>query len=215
MEQKKVNLSLIFSLVIFAIGVGIKSIASYFGGYFGIAFVATLILLSLVIVFVFSNPENRKRVLDVVILDCLVVFLGLVLYCAYDWARDITVDLVDFVMVWANLYSVVSLFCFGYASFRLFCEASQKRIKFVEVILGNEKVERKPRQPKEARKVKSSRNLKEVENGDLLDKPKNDDNNIQQDSNVLDDNNASVGTDMSHEQAENSDNSSNFGDNSY
>lgn len=173
MEQKKVNLSLLFSLIAFALGIAIKGVASYFGGNFGIPFVAVATMILLAMFFAFANKENRKRLTDVLVLNVVVSVLWLIVFCAYDWAMDITADLVDFAQVLMNVISVLSLIFAGWTIFRLFCELAGKKVKFVEVLLGNEKVERKPKEKKQP-KEKPVKNLKEVENGDLLDKPSRD-----------------------------------------
>ncbi len=170
MEQKKVNLSLLFSLIAFALGVGIKGFAGYFGGSFGIPFVAVVTMIALAMFLAFSKKENLKRVVDIIVLDIVIAVLWIIIFCAYDWAIDITSELVDFAQVMMNVISVLSLIFMVWAIFRFYCEFSNKKVKFVEVVLGNEKIERKPKEKKQP-KEKPVKNLKEVENGDLLDKP--------------------------------------------
>ncbi len=177
MEQKKVNLSLLFSLIAFALGIAVKGFANYFGASFGIPFVAVVTMILLAMFFAFSNKENRKRLTDVIVLDVVVSVLWIIIFCAYDWAMDITTELVDFAQVLMNVISVLSLLFAGWTIFRLFCELAGKKVKLIEVVLGNEKVERKPKEKKQP-KEKPVRNLKEVENGDLLDKPSRDAENV-------------------------------------
>lgn len=182
MEQKKINLSLLFSLIIFAIGICIKGLATFLGGAFGVPFVATLVMFALVLVFGLSSTNVRKRIVDVLIFDIIVVVFSLTLYCMVDWSHNPSADLIEFAQLWMNTYSVFSLLFFAWTLFRFLCEKIGKKVKFVEIVLGFEKYERKPKAEKQkTAKVKETKNkdiqdkpLKEVMNGDLEDKPLNE-----------------------------------------
>ena len=182
MEQKKINLSLLFSLIIFAIGICIKGLATFLGGAFGVPFVATLVMFALVLVFGLSSTNVRKRIVDVLIFDIIVVVFSLTLYCMVDWSHNPSADLIEFAQLWMNTYSVFSLLFFAWTLFRFLCEKIGKKVKFVEIVLGFKKYERKPKAEKQkTAKVKETKNkdiqdkpLKEVMNGDLEDKPLNE-----------------------------------------
>ena len=73
MEQKKINYTLLFSLIIFAIGICVKGLAGFLGGAFGLPFVATLVMFALVLLFGLSSADVRKRVVDIIALDIVVV----------------------------------------------------------------------------------------------------------------------------------------------
>ena len=190
MEQKKTNLTLLFSLIIFAVGICVKGLAGFLGGAFGLPFVATLVMFALVLMFGLSSPDVRKRVNDVMVLDIIVVVFSLVLYCMFDWSKEPTLDLINFAHVWMTIYSVFSLLFFAYTLFRFLCEKTGKKVKFVEVLLGYEKFERKPKQ-KPAKSSKDNKKsevqdkpLKEVMNGDLEDKPLNEEKQSQSNTNT-------------------------------
>ncbi len=181
MEQKKINLSLLFSLIIFAIGICIKGLAGFMGGAFGVPFVATIVMFALVLMFGLSSPDVRRRVVDVLALDVVVLVFSFALYCMFDWSSNPSADLLDFVHIWMNIYSVFSLLFFVWTLFRFLLEKTGKKVKFVEVVLGFEKVEHKPKKEKPAKIPKENKNgnaqdkpLKEVMNGDLEDKPVNE-----------------------------------------
>ena len=187
MEQKKINYTLLFSLIIFAIGICVKGLAGFLGGAFGLPFVATLVMFALVLLFGLSSADVRKRVVDIIALDIVVVLFSLVLYCMIDWSKSPSVDLINFAHVWLTIYSVFSLLFFAYALFRFLCEKTGKKIKFVEVLLGFEKYEKKPKDKQKPAKVSKENKriesqdkpLKEVMNGDLEDKPLNEEKQNQ------------------------------------
>ena len=164
MEQKKISLSLIFCAIIFAIGVAIKSICTYLSG-FGLLFVAVLSLFMLVLYFAISSVEVRKRVIDVLILSAISTALISIQFCVYEWALELTESLYDFTRVFCNVISVFSLLFLVYALIRIMTELSGKKLKVVEIILGERKV-------KSTNKVsRENRQPKEVMNGDLEQKP--------------------------------------------
>lgn len=172
MEQKKINLALIFSLCIFGVGVAVKNLANYFGG-FGITFVAVLVLTALFVLKGFLEPENRRRLWDVFVLICVSIFFCLVTYCAYDWAMELDYGLFKFIRVWSNIYSVLSLIFLIYTAIRFISESSEKRFVIFEYILGTKKIQSKVKINQE----KYNRQPREVVSGEIEQKP----NQVEQD----------------------------------
>lgn len=166
MDQKKVNVALLLSVIFFAIGVAVRNIMLYFGG-FGFAFVAQIILFAFVVSLGFVNKENRRRIMDVFCAMIVMLVLMSVTYMSYDWSNSLSTSLLDFIKVMTNIYSILSLVLLVYALVRYIAELNGKKIKFVEVVLGNEKFESKPKKPK----VKEAKQPKEVISGDLEQKP--------------------------------------------
>lgn len=174
MDQKKVNLTLIFSLILFGIGIAYKSIAIYFGGIlapygsFGIPFVAVLVFSVLILIYSFKNAKNRRRLLDILILTAISLIFALVAYCSTEWVSQLEVNIKDikFVNEWCIAYSIFSSIFFIYALLRYISEISDKKWTFFEIILGLKKVENKTKISE-----KYNRQPKEVMNGDLEQKP--------------------------------------------
>ena len=175
MDQKKVNLTLIFSLILFGIGIAFKSIATYFGGLispcgsFGIPFVAVLVFSILILVNVLKNKENRRRLIDIFILTAISLIFAIVAYCSTEWVNqlDLTMKKVDFVNEWCIAYSIFSLIFLIYGLLRYISEISEKKWTIFEIILGLKKVEKH----KTTINEKYNRQPKEVMNGDLEQKP--------------------------------------------
>ena len=167
MDQKKVNLTLIFSLIMFAIGVAVKSLANYFGG-FGIPFVAVIVFAVLMIVNGVVNSSNRRRLWDVFILAGVSLLFALVAYCSYDWVNqlELTMKDVEFVNEWCIAYSIFSTIFLIYGLLRYVSEISDKKWIIFEIILGLKRVEKKAKLQE-----KYSRQPKDVVSGDFEEKP--------------------------------------------
>ena len=168
MDQKKVNLTLIFSLIIFGIGISIKSLASYFGG-FGVPFVAILVFLVLILINGVVNKENRRRLLDIFVLVAISLIFAIVTYCSTEWVNqmDLTLKDVEFINEWCICYSIFSSIFLIYGLLRYISEISEKKWDVFEYILFLKKMEKR----KVTVSEKYNRQPKEVMNGDLEQKP--------------------------------------------
>ncbi|MCQ2564529.1 MAG: hypothetical protein MJ152_01545, partial [Clostridia bacterium] len=69
-------------------------------------------------------------------------------------------DAAEGILVYQHIITLLGVLAFAYVIFRLFCEHEGKKIKLIEVLLGNDKFEKKPHRSK-----------KEVDNGSLSEKP--------------------------------------------
>jgi len=175
MDQKKINLTLIFSLIICGIGIAFKSVATYFGGIilpygsYGIPFVAVLVFSILILVNALKNKENRRRLIDILILTAISLMFALVAYCSTEWVNqvDFVMDDIKFVNEWCITYSIFSTVFFVYVLLRYISETSDKKWTIFEYILGLKKIEK----TKVTVTEKYNRQPKEVMNGDLEQKP--------------------------------------------
>lgn len=168
MDQKKINLTLIFSLIMFGIGVAFKSIATYFSG-FGIPFVAVVVFAVLIIVNGLLVKANRRRLWDVFILAGVSIMFAFIAYCSYEWVNqfELTTKDVDFINEWCIAYAIFSTIFSVYAILRYISEISDKKWNIFEYILFLKKVEKR----KVTVSEKYNRQPKEVINGDLEQKP--------------------------------------------
>lgn len=167
MDQKKVNLTLIFSLIMFAIGIAVKSLANYFGG-FGIPFVAVIVFAVLMIVNGFVNSSNRRRLWDMFILAGVSLIFALVAYCSYDWVNqlELTIKDIEFVNEWCIAYSIFSTIFLIYGLLRYVSEISDKKWTIFEIVLGLKRVEKKTKLQE-----RYNRQPKDVASGDFEEKP--------------------------------------------
>lgn len=116
----------------------------------GIAF--TIFLLSL------SDKGIMKRIRDMFIICCAFLVLEIVNYFAFEFGWYSLNSLKGFI-VYQNVLSCLAMVFFVYISFRYVFERANKKVNFVEFLLGNVKLERKPKK------------AKEISNGTLEEKP--------------------------------------------
>lgn len=174
MEQKKVNLSLLYSLILFGIGMAFKSIATYFGGIlspigsYGIPFVAILVFTVLILANGFKKVGNRRRLIDIFILVGISLMFALVAFCSTEWVSqlEVTTKDVKFINEWCIAYSIFSTVFLVYGLLRYISETGDKKWTVFEILLGTKKVERKARLQE-----KYSRQPKDVVSGDFEEKP--------------------------------------------
>lgn len=135
MEQKELNLSIIFSMIVFAIGVAVRGLSSLFNG-FGVLFVTILIMLALVVAYGTFNANNRKKIIDLVIMVIVSLIFILILFCSYEWAFEIDRGLNNFVRVFSIIYSVISLLFLIYGIIKFIVIFFNKPLNVVNMLLN-------------------------------------------------------------------------------
>ena len=173
MEQKKINLSILFINIVFAIGVAFRSLINFFNGV-GIAFVACLIIGGLGLAYGITKKENRRYLYDMFIMLGLVMIIQLIIFCSFDWALTISIELLKFEYVCCNILSVMSIIFLAYGFIRLLFELSNKKFILTEILLGlrpRVKKEKSNKAYKEKTNKSEKRMPKEILNGDFEDKP--------------------------------------------
>ena len=165
MEKKDLNLTYIYLMAIFAIGVAMANIISFFGGV-GFALVGASVLLVLAARKIL-NSMDKKRFGDIVILITIEFLMFIVLFFAYDFNINGITN--KFPMVMRNICAIYSIFAMGYVAFRYFSEVKGKKYKFVEYILGNYTPVKKDKKSKHNKEMLKKN--RELENGTLEPKP--------------------------------------------
>lgn len=147
-------LSLIFSAILISWG----TLSSFFSGV-AVNFVA-IIGIAITLTLISSKEQHTSnRVKDIIFVCFVFCVLEIVTYFACEFGSGET--LFGF-KVYQNIISSLGLIFMAYVSFRFWGDLTNKRFKFVETILGNEK-----RSPKLKKKTK------ELSNGCLEEKPNN------------------------------------------
>ena len=173
MEKNNFNKAYIFIIVIFAIGIAISNIMSFFNGV-GFALIGSGLLLTLAIVNIVKDEENKKRFGDIFVLITLEFIMLIVLFFAYDF--NINGISSKFPFIIRNIYAIYSMFAIGYVIFRYVSEIKGIKYNFVEYMLGNYTP-----QPKEKKVKLSKEEIKknrELENGTLEPKPSSIENAV-------------------------------------
>ena len=166
MEKSNFNKAYIYIIGIFAIGIAISNVITFFGGM-GFALIGASILLSMAIINILKDEANKKRFGDIFILLSLEFILFIILFFAYDFNLNGLSS--KFPLVIRNICAIYSLIAFGYILFRFISEIKGKRYNFIEYILGNYTPAPKEKKIKPT-KAEIKKN-KELENGTLEPKP--------------------------------------------
>lgn len=187
MEKSNFNKAYIYIIGIFAIGIAISNVITFFGGM-GFALIGASILLSMAIINILKDEVNKKRFGDIFILLSLEFILFIILFFAYDF--NLNGFSSKFPLVIRNICAIYSLIAFGYILFRFISEIKGKRYNFIEYILGNYTPAPKEKKIKPT-KAEIKKN-KELENGTLEPKPSSLENpmleiNTEDEEIVLDD----------------------------
>ena len=155
--NKKLRISYILFFVFSAIVVAFRTLSSFFSGV-GLYFVVVLTLVFIVLTISLNDKSIMKRVRDLFFIACVFCGLELIIYFACEFGYGET--LLGF-EVYQNIISFLGLLFLAYTYFRFVSEQANKRYKFIEILLGNEKFSSKEKK------------AKEVTNGSLEEKPNN------------------------------------------
>lgn len=168
MEKNNFNKAYMYIVGIFAIGVAISNIISFFHGV-GFALIGSSILLFLAISNVLKDESNKKRFGDIFALIVIELILLIVLFFAYDFNIN---GLQKFPLVIRNICSIYSIIAIAYIIFRYVSEIKGKKYSFIEYMLGNYTPAEKPKKEKKVKPSKAEiKKNKELENGTLEPKP--------------------------------------------
>lgn len=169
MEKSNFNKAYVYIVGIFAIGIAISNIISFFHGV-GFALVGASLLLILTITNILKDEENKKRFGDIFILIAFEFLMFIVLFFAYDFNLNGITN--KFPLVMRNICAIYSILSLGYVVFRYVSEIKGKRYIFVEYILGNYTPDPTAKKEKKAKLSKEQiKKNKELENGTLAPKP--------------------------------------------
>ncbi|MBO5910546.1 MAG: hypothetical protein J6Q15_03460 [Clostridia bacterium] len=164
MEKNNFNKAYIYIIAIFAIGIAISNVISFFHGV-GFALIGASLCLILAIINILKDDANKKRFGDLFILIILEFLMLIVLFFAYDFNLNGITN--KFPIVMRNICAIYSMIATGYVIFRYISEIKGKKYDFVEYILGNYTPD--PTDKKKSKeKIKKN---KELENGTLEPKP--------------------------------------------
>lgn len=165
MEKSNFNKAYMYIVGIFAIGIAISNIISFFHGV-GFALIGSSLLLFLAIANILKS-ENKKRFGDLFILIALEFIMFIILFFAYDFNLNGITN--KFPLVMRNICAIYSILALAYVMFRYISEIKGKKYNFVEYMLGNYTPAPKEKKVKPS-KAEVKKN-KELENGTLEPKP--------------------------------------------
>lgn len=164
---KNLKLSYILLFVFSAIVIAFKTLTSFFEGV-AINMIALVALVLIILTLSFKDKELMKRIKDLFIIACSFCLLELIIFFACEFGCG--EKLLGF-SIYQNIISILGMFFLAYIYFRFLMEIQNKKIKFIEILLGNEK--RTPKQKK----------AKELSNGCLEEKPNCKQENVEEQQN--------------------------------
>ena len=170
--SKNLKLSYILMFVFSAILIAFKTLTSFFGGV-AINMIALIALVFIILTISFKDKELMKRIADLFIIACAFCVLEFVIYFACEFGCG------EFLLgfsIYQNIISILGMLFLAYIYFRFSMELQNKKVKFVEILLGNEKRTAKPKK------------AKELSNGSLEEKPNSKQEDVEEKPNKIENN---------------------------
>ena len=143
---KQLKLVYILSFSFLGVILAWNTLLSFFGGV-GINYVGISALLFIIIFSIFKN-NLWKRTKDIIVCLITLFVLETVSYFVVSLAWN-SVNALNGFICYQNILSIISFIVFAYFLFRFICEIQNRRILFIEILLGNEKKEAKVKKEKE------------------------------------------------------------------
>ena len=154
---KNLKLAFILFFIFSAILIAFKTLTNFFSGV-AINFIALIGLLFVVLLLIMNDKTLLNRIKDLFIIAGVFCVLELLVYFVFEYDLGTYKTLKGF-SGFQNVLSIFGLLFFAYIAFRFICEMKNKKFKFIEIMLGNEKPSVK------------AKKQKELDNGCLEDKP--------------------------------------------
>lgn len=154
---KNLKLTFILFFIFSAILIAFKTLTNFFSGV-AINFIGLVGLLFVVLLLIMSDKTLWSRIKDLFIIAGVFCVLELLVYFVFEYDLGTYKTLKGF-SGFQNVLSIFGLLFFAYIAFRFVCEMKNKKFRFIEIVLGNEKISAK------------AKKQKELDNGSLEDKP--------------------------------------------
>lgn len=154
---KDLKLSYILFFVFSSILVAWRTLSQFFHGV-AINFIALLALAFVILLICHKDRKVFNRIKDLLLVAGVFCTLELVIYFSNEFGYG---EFIKGFIVYQNIISFLGMLFMAYIGFRFALDLFNKKLKFIEVMLGNEKITRKPKK------------AKELSNGSLEDKPNN------------------------------------------
>jgi len=169
---KNVKLSYILFFIISAVLIAWNTLMNFFSGV-AINFVGIVGLTFAIALISLKDKETFKRIKDLFFIVCGFCLLEIIVYFAFEFGWDNDFNTIKGFLIYQNILSGIAFLFFAYAAFRFIFEFKNKKLKFIEIMLGNEK-----------RSVKVKK-AKEISNGSLEEKPNKHNFSEEAEENVI------------------------------
>ena len=155
--SKNLKLSYILFFIFSAIIIAWKTLSSFFSGV-AINFVAIIGLTITILLLSTKDKCLMRKVGDLFVLSCVFCVLELFIYFAFEMGWN-NIDSIEGFLTYQNIISLFGFLFFAHTTLRFALELNNKKLKFIEILLGNEN------------RIAKAKTSKELSNGCLEDKP--------------------------------------------
>ena len=152
---RNLKLTYILLAVFTSITMAFKTLTNFFGGV-GLNFVAMLAIAFVIMLLALKDSHVAKNCWDMYILSGILLILEFVMYFACEYGNGL---FIKGFWIYQNVIAFLGFLVLAYICFRFTLEFLNKKLRFIEIMLGNEK------------RVKKEKKAKEITNGSLLEKP--------------------------------------------
>lgn len=159
---KEMKLSFALLAIFSAIIMAWKTLMNFFSGA-GLNFVALLTLMVILLLIILKNKNVKNRIMDMFVVASVLTLMEFIVYIPFEFGVD-SYNVYKGFLEYQNVITFMSILFFAYIAFRFVTEYLNKKIGFVEFILGNKTSN------SESKVIKEKKN-KELENGSLEEKP--------------------------------------------
>ncbi len=156
--EKNLKLSYILLFAFSMIVMAFKTLTNFFNGV-GVNCVGLIALVFVLTIILITDKPTAKRVWDMFTVACALLLLELIIYFACEFGIGLYIEAFS---IFQNIISFLGVLLLAYVGFRFVFDYQNKKLKFIEILLGNEK---------RATKEKKTKKSKEITNGSLLEKP--------------------------------------------
>ena len=153
---KNLKLTYILLAIFAAITMAFKTLTSFFGGV-GLNFVAMLAIAFVIMLIALKDRQVAKNCWDMYVLSGVLLFMELIMYFACEYGNGL---FIKGFWTYQNVIAFIGFLVLAYICFRFTMKFLNKKLRLIEIMLGNEKRVKKEKKAK-----------KEVSNGSLLEKP--------------------------------------------
>lgn len=154
---KNLKLSFILFFIFSAILIAWNTLSSFFSGV-AINYVGIVGILFVNLLLILTDKSLFSRIKDLFFTACAFCVLEILVYFAFEFGCA-DLDVLKGFQVYQNVLTLLGMLFFAYIAFRFITEFKNIRVRFVEIMLGNEK------------KTVKHKKAKELANGCLEEKP--------------------------------------------
>ena len=135
---KNLKYSFLLTFILTVVVIAWRTLTNFFHGV-GFNYVALLVVVALLLSIFIFDKETRSRMKDLFIVSCVFAGLETIVYFPFEFGACANYNVAVVFNNFQNVYSFLAILFLAYLAFRFITETQNVRIRFVEILLGNEK----------------------------------------------------------------------------